>query len=187
MDIKNYYANKFSVMVAQLNPKEIVALDNLSQKYSYEELAKAIDSLSFRPKPTQLESTLTELLSKKHKNQEEPKKVEKVEKKVEEQKPQRTSVNIPDAYKQIFIKYNIPKNIIDFDILSSLDRYLKTVYLSDLIAEYLYSNLPKEKLSQYNKIANEHFSKMKLSEREKPEAYKIYIKMLIKKELGIYV
>jgi hypothetical protein len=64
---------------------------------------------------------------------------------------------------------------------------MKSFYLSDIIAEYLYSNLPKEKLSQYNKIANEHFSKMKLSEREKPEAYKIYIKMLIKKELGIYV
>lgn len=146
MDIKNYYANKFSVMVAQLNPKEIVALDNLSQKYSYEELTKAIDSLSFRPKPTQLESTLTELLSKKHKNQEESKKSEKVEKESEqkiEQKPQRTdSVNIPDIYKQIFIKYNIPKNIIDFKLLSSLDRYLKTVYLSDIIAEYLYSNLP---------------------------------------------
>jgi hypothetical protein len=36
-------------------------------------------------------------------------------------------------------------------------------------------------------MANKHFSKMKLTEREKPKAYKIYIKLLIKKELGIYV
>jgi hypothetical protein len=179
-DIIDYYTSKFNTIRIKLNPKETEALNKLSQKYSYEELSKAIDNLSYRPKPMQLESVIIEALNdkNKHKNQEEPKKVE-------EKKP--ITADIPNAYKQIFIKYNIPKNIIDFNLLQSLDRYLKTVYLSDLIAEYLYSKLPKEKLSQYSKIANQHFAKMELSEREKEEAYKIYIKYLIKKELGIYV
>lgn len=175
-DIIDYYASKFNTVRMKLNPKETEALNKLSQKYSFEELSKAIDNLSYRPKPIQIESILTELLNRK--NQEESKKVE-------EKKP--ITADIPDIYKQIFIKYNIPKSLIDFKILQSLDRYLKTVYLSDIIAEYLYSKLPKEKLLQYSKIANQYFSKMELSEREKEEAYKIYIKHLIKKELGIYV
>jgi DNA-binding CsgD family transcriptional regulator len=188
-DIKNYYANKFNIMTAQLNPKETEALNKLSQKYSFEELSKAIDSLSYRPKPTQLESTLIELLSKKTQEQKQKGETSDVKRETSEHKTL-TFDDIPYIYKRIFTQYNIPKNLIDFNLLSSLDKYLKTVYLSDLIAEHLYerltSDVERETLEKYTKIANRHFAKMTLSQREKEEAYKIYIKSLIKKELGIY-
>jgi hypothetical protein len=165
MDIVDYYASKFKTLRTNLNPKEIRVLNKLFQEYSFEDLTKAIDQLTSRPNPNNLINELLKSLNTK----------------------QRLTFNdIPDIYKRIFTQYNISTNLIDYNLLSSLDKYLKTVYLSDLIAEHLYHKLPKEKLSQYNKIANQHFSNMTLSEREKEEACKIYIKHLIKKKLGIY-
>ncbi|MBX0313267.1 MAG: hypothetical protein JHC31_16140, partial [Sulfurihydrogenibium sp.] len=205
-EIINHYAKKFNIMPIQMSEKEREVLKKFSNIFSTQDLLKAIDQLDRRPfnadaLSRQLMTILSNLNAKPKKKEEvEEKEEKKAEERLEEKseknaeeknqkrKPQRlTFNNIPDNYKEIFTKYNIPIDIIDFNTLSSLDKYMKSFYLSDMIAEYLYTNLPQEKLSQYNKIANEHFSKMKLSEREKPEAYKIYIKMLIKKELGIYV
>jgi hypothetical protein len=177
-DIVDYYASKFNTVRTSLNPREIESLNKLSQTYPFEELSKAIDSLSYRPKPTQIESVIIKMLSDHGKQKRETSDVK------------RETSDIPDIYKRIFTHYNIPKNLIDFNLLSSLDKYLKTVYLSDLIAEHLYerltSDVERETLEKYTKIANQHFAKMTLSQREKEEAYKIYIKSLIKKELGIY-
>lgn len=205
-EIIKHYIKKFGIMPTHLNGKEREVLKNLSEMFSTQDLLKAIDQLE--RKPFNADALAKQLMINLNNLNTKPKKEEKVEKKVEKKteerleekveknteekeqkrKPQPINFNnIPDNYKQIFTKYNIPIDIIDFNTLSSLDKYMKSFYLSDLIAEYLYANLSQEKLQQYNKIANEHFSKMKLTEREKPEAYKIYIKMLIKKELGIYV
>jgi hypothetical protein len=194
-EVVKYYVKKFNITPIQLNEREQNVLEKLSNMFPTQDLLKAIDQLDRKPfnadaLSRQLMTILSNLNAKPKKSEE--KSEEKVEKKIEEaeqkRKPQRLTLNnIPDNYKEIFTKYNIPTNLIDHNLLSSLDKYLKTVYLSDLIAEYLYTNLPQEKSQQYTKIANQHFSKMTLSEKEKEEAYKIYIKMLIKKELGIYV
>jgi hypothetical protein len=209
-EVIKYYVKKFNITPIQLNEREQNVLENLSKMFPTQDLLKAIDSLERKPfnadaLARQLMTILSNLNAKPNKTEEkeeakteekpteeaEEKSEEKVDKKIEKnqkRKPQRiTFDNIPDNYKEIFTKYNIPTNIIDFNTLSSLDKYMKTFYLSDMIAEYLYSNLSQEKLAQYTKIADKHFSKMKLSKKEKPEAYKIYIKYLIKKELGIYV
>jgi hypothetical protein len=195
--LADYYAKKFGVSRTQLNPQETKALEELSQKYSYEELTKAIDNLPYRPKPAELRGKIIQLLNNKNAKQQEEKQQEKQKEKKEEekeekQKPQRLTPDdilnrIPENYRQIFIQYKIPKKLIDVNLFLSLDKYLKNVYLSDIIAEYIYSKLPEEKLAKYNKEAKKHLSKIKLSEKEKEEARKIYIKLLIKKELGIYV
>lgn len=190
ISVVDYYANNFGTIRTKLNQKEIETLNELSQKYSHEELIRAINKLRYRPKPAQLEKVIIQALNGKnnYKQQE-----EEQEKETEKwQKPQQLTSNdipnnIPNNYKKIFIQYNIPKNLIDTYLFSSLDEYLKKIYLADIIAEYIYSKLPKEKLSKYNKKASKHFSKIKLSEREKEKAYKSYIKLLIKKDLGIYV
>ena len=194
-EVVKYYVKKFNITPIQLNEREQNVLEKLSNMFPTQDLLKAIDQLDRKPfnadaLSRQLMTILSNLNAKPKKEEEKVEK--KVEEKIEEaeqkRKPQRlTFDDIPDIYKHIFTKYNIPTNLIDYNLLSSLDKYLKTVYLSDLIAEYLYTNLPQEKSQQYTKIANQHFSKMTLSEKEKEEAYKIYIKMLIKKELGIYV
>ncbi|MBX0312803.1 MAG: hypothetical protein JHC31_13730 [Sulfurihydrogenibium sp.] len=192
-DIANYYASKFNTIKTKLNPKETEALEELSQKYSYEELIKAIDNLPYRPKPTELKEKIIQVLNNKNtKQQQEKQQEKKEEEKEEKQKPQRLTPDdilnrIPENYKQIFIQYKIPKKLIDVNLFLSLDKYLKNVYLSDIIAEYIYNKLPKEKLAQYNKKAEKHLSKTKISEKEKEEARKIYTKLLIKKDLGIYV
>jgi hypothetical protein len=158
-------------------------LKNLSEKFPTQDILKAIDSLE--RKPTNADALSRQLMTILSNLNASKRKEEKTEEKVEKKEP--ITFDIPDNYKEIFTKYNIPINIIDFNTLSTLDKYMKSFYLSDTIAEYLYTNLSQEKLQQYTKMANKHFSKMKLTEREKPKAYKIYIKLLIKKELGIYV
>lgn len=189
ISVIDYYASKFGTVRTKLNQKEIETLNKLSQKHSHEDLVKAIDNLPYRPKPTQLEKMIIQILNTKsnHKQQEEERQQQEEEQRYQQLSYSEIPNNIPHNYKKILIQYNIPKNLININTLSFLNEYLKNIYLSEVIAEHIYSKLPKEKLARYNKKATKHFSKMKLSEREKEEAYKIYIKRLIKKELGIYV
>jgi hypothetical protein len=189
----NHYINKFNILPTQLNPKEREFLESLTEKYELQDIIEAINLLDKRPKSLknlekELIKHLKDLSLVKHKEIENNLQT-KLQENKETPKPKAKVLNskssLPEKWSLLFDKYSIPESIVNFSKLEMLNDYLKNVYLSDLVADYLLKNLPSEKLSKYIKKAEKHFSKINLIESEKEEAYKIYIKYLIKKDLKI--
>ena len=194
--VVNYYLNKLNIPPTQLNPKEREFLESLTEKYKLQDIIEAINLLEKRPKSLkflekELNKNIKELSLIRHKTKEIENNfhVQLTENK-EIQKPEPTKASnskssLPNRWSIVFNKYNIPEDLVNFSKLEMLNDYLKNVYLSDLLADYILNNLPSEKLNKYIKKAEKHFSTINLTESEKEEAYKIYIKYLIKKDLKI--
>jgi len=189
----NHYLNKFNILPTQLNPKEREFLESLTEKYELLDIIGAINLLDKRPKSLknlekELIKHLKDLSLVKHKEIENNLQAKPQENK-ETPKPKAKVFNskssLPEKWSLLFDKYSIPESIVNISKLEMLNDYLKNVYLSDLVADYLLKNLPSEKLSKYIKKAEKHFLSINLTESEKEEAYKIYIKYLIKKDLKI--
>jgi len=190
----NYYLNKFNILTTQLNPKEREFLESLTEKHELQDIIEAINLLDKRPKSLKtLEKELIKHLKdlslvkyKEIENNLQTKPQENKETLKSKAKVLNSKSSLPEKWSLLFDKYSIPESIVNISKLEMLNNdYLKNVYLSDLVADYLLKNLPSEKLSKYIKKTEKHFSKINLTESEKEEAYKIYIKYLIKKDLKI--
>lgn len=187
----NYYLNKFSLNPINLNPKEREFLEKVSQQYEVQDIMEAINLIEKRPKNVKkLEKELIENLNKlsqiKYENINKKEKISEINELPKIQKSN-TKFNLPKTWDSIFEKENIPKGIVDLKIYQILDDYLKNVYLSNVIADYLFKKLPEEKLKEYKEIAKKHVYTLNLNGEEKKEALEIYIKYLIKKDYKIYI